>query len=200
MTTTQPTAPETTSETATTPAAPGPARTRPRQRPRFSPRTRKAILLLHVVSSMTWLGLDIGLLALSITGFTSDDPVTLRTAYLSMNMIGDTVLIPASLLALVSGVALGVGTKWGLVRYRWVLVKLVLTVITAALTVFSLRDGLNQAAAGVMAEHPSAGESADGLLAAPVVSLSCYLFMTVLSIYKPWGRTRRPTRKTGRTP
>jgi hypothetical protein len=86
-------------------------------------------------------------------------------------------------------VLLGAGTKWGLVRHTWVLVKLVLTVVTAALTVVALRDSLNEAAAGMPAATPSAGDAADGLLAAPVVSLTCYTFMTVLSIYKPWGRT-----------
>ncbi|MFC5747825.1 DUF2269 family protein [Actinomadura rugatobispora] len=200
----------TTQRTPITPVTPGTAansavptareragRTRAPARARFTPRTRKAILLLHVISSMTWLGLDVGLLALSITGSLSDDPVTLRAAYLSMNMLGDTVLIPASLLALVTGVLLGVGTKWGLVRYTWVLTKLVLTVVTAALTVVALRASLNEAAAGVLAARPSAGDAADGLLFAPVVSLTCYTFMTVLSIYKPWGRIRRGRRAAG---
>jgi hypothetical protein len=71
-----------------------------------------------------------------------------------------------------------------------VLAKLVITVVTATLTIFALRSGLHEAAHGVMADPPSAGDAAQGLLAAPIVSLSCYLFMTVLSIYKPWGRTR----------
>ncbi|GAA3959911.1 membrane protein [Actinomadura viridis] len=139
---------------------------------------------------MTWLGLDIGLLMLSVTGFVSDDPVTRRTAYLSMNMIGDTLLVPASLLALATGVLLGIGTPWGLVRYRWVLTKLVVTIITATLTIFALRDGLHEAAAGVLADPPSPGEAGVGLLAAPLVSLTCYIGMTALSVFKPWGRTR----------
>ncbi|XVQ08452.1 DUF2269 family protein [Spirillospora sp. CA-255316] len=190
------TAPPTGAANASTAGAARTGRTRAPARARFAPRTRRAILLLHVISSMTWLGLDVGLLALSITGYLSDDPVTMRAAYLSMNMLGDTVLIPASLLALVTGVLLGVGTKWGLVRHTWVLTKLVLTVVTAVLTVVALRDSLNEAAAGMLAARPSAGDAADGLLFAPVVSLTCYMFMTVLSIYKPWGRTRWGRRAT----
>ncbi|MFF5262753.1 hypothetical protein ACFY4C_27795 [Actinomadura viridis] len=173
---------------APTPAPPPAARRASRSR--FSPRTRKTVLLLHVISSMTWLGLDIGLLMLSVTGFVTDDPVTRRAAYLSMNMIGDTLLVPASLLALATGILLGIGTAWGLVRYRWVLIKLVVTIVTATLTIFALRSGLHEAAAGVMADPPSAGEAGVGLLAAPLVSLTCYIAMTALSVFKPWGRTR----------
>ncbi|GLZ05093.1 membrane protein [Actinomadura sp. NBRC 104412] len=145
--------------------------------------------MLHVLGSLTWLGLDVGLLALSLTGLTSDDPATVRAVYLAMNVLGTTVLIPAAILSLVTGVLLGLGTKWGLVRYHWVLVKLVLTVITAALTIFALRSGLSQAADEVRLSAVAPADAAGGLLFAPIVSLTCYLFMTVLSIYKPWGRT-----------
>jgi uncharacterized membrane protein len=182
-------------------SAPVSPATAPRSRPsstkaRFSPRTRKAVLLLHILSSLTWLGLDVGLLALSLTGYTSDDPATVRAVYLAMNVLGNTVLVPAALLALVTGVVLGLGTKWGLVRHRWVLVKLVITLITATLTIFLLRAGLQQAAAEVRTVPGLPGEAGGGLLFAPIVSLTCYVFMTVISIFKPWGRTRRAPERT----
>jgi uncharacterized membrane protein len=161
---------------------------------RFSPRTRKLLLLFHIISSMTWLGVDVGLLALSLTGYLSDDPVTVRAVYLSMNVLAFTVVIPVSLLALVTGVVLGLGTKWGLVRYHWVLVKLVITLITVGLTLFLLRPGLQQAAADIRVS-PVLPDGGTGLLFPPIVSLTCYVFMTVISIYKPWGRTRRSAGK-----
>jgi uncharacterized membrane protein len=182
-------------------SAPVSPATAPRSRPsstkaRFSPRTRKAVLLLHILSSLTWLGLDVGLLALSLTGYTADDPATVRAVYLAMNVLGNTVLVPAALLALVTGVVLGLGTRWGLVRYHWVLVKLVITLITATLTIFLLRAGLQQAAAEVRTIPGLPGEAGGGLLFAPIVSLTCYVFMTVISIFKPWGRTRWAPRRT----
>ncbi len=178
--------------TPTTPEASpavSPAARRRSTKARFSPRTRKAVLLLHILGSLTWLGLDVGLLALSLTGLTSDDPATVRAVYLAMSVLGTTVLIPAAILSLVTGVLLGLGTKWGLVRHHWVLVKLVLTVITAALTISALRSGLSQAADEVRLSAVAPADATGGLLFAPIVSLTCYLFMTVLSIYKPWGRT-----------
>jgi len=156
----------------------------------FPPRIRKTVLVLHVISSLTWLGVDVGLLALSLTGLTTDDPMTLRAVYLTMSVLVDAVVIPAGLLALTTGVVLSLGTKWGLVRYRWVLVKLVITLVTMTLTYYGLRAGVETAAAEVRAAAQAPSEARGGLLFAPIVSLTCYVFMTVISFFKPWGRTR----------
>jgi hypothetical protein len=156
----------------------------------FPPRIRKTVLVLHVISSLTWLGVDVGLLALSLTGLTTDDPMTLRAVYLTMSVLVDAVVIPAALLALITGVVLSLGTKWGLVRYRWVLVKLVITLVTMTLTYYGLRAGVETAAAEVRAAAQAPSEARGGLLFAPIVSLTCYVFMTVISFFKPWGRTR----------
>jgi hypothetical protein len=156
----------------------------------FPPRVRKTVLVLHVLSSLTWLGVDVGLLALSLTGYTTGDPMTLRAAYLTMNVLVDAVVIPASLLALATGVILSLGTRWGLVRYHWVLVKLVITLATATLTLVLLRAGVQTAAEEVRAVAQAPAEAGGGLLFAPIVSLTCYVFMTVISFFKPWGRTR----------
>ncbi|MGK5554328.1 hypothetical protein ACSNOI_22195, partial [Actinomadura kijaniata] len=167
---------------------------------RMSPRVRKANLVLHVICSVTWLGLDVGLLTLTLTGLTTDDTTTLRAAYVAMRLFGDVLLVPVALLALTTGVVLSLGTHWGLTRHLWVLVKLVLTLVAGTLTVFSLRPGLHEAARaalGTPADHGSWD-----LLAPPVVSMTMYVTMTVLSYYKPWGRTpwaRRDRRRPGAT-
>jgi hypothetical protein len=171
-----------------TPSTPKAAKA-PRKRT-FPPRVRKTVLILHVISSLTWLGVDVGLLALSLTGLTTDDPMTLRAVYLTMSVLVDAVVIPAGLLALTTGVVLSLGTKWGLVRYRWVLVKLVITLVTVTLTYYGLRAGVETAAAEVRAAAQAPSEARGGLLFAPIVSLTCYVFMTVISFFKPWGRTR----------
>src|ERR671927_182347 len=45
----------------------------------------------------------------------------------------------AGLVCLASGVVLGLGTKWGLVRYWWVAIKLALNVLLTALVPVALR-------------------------------------------------------------
>ena len=154
---------------------------------RMTPRTRKLNLVLHVIAAMTWLGLDVGVLALTLTGLTTRDDTTLRAAYVAMRLLADLALIPAALLAVVTGVVLSLGTHWGITRHWWVLVKTVLSLTALTLTVFLLRPGLYEAAhaaLGTPADHGSAR-----MLAPPLVSLTMYTTMTVLSYFKPWGRT-----------
>lgn len=162
---------------------------------RLSPTTYKLLLLLHIVVSIGWLGLNVGNLTLAITGLTTDDPGTQHAAFGAMYLIGGPLLIPVSLLALASGVLLGIYTKWGLVRYRWVLVKLTLTVIAVVLIPLSLLPGLRELSA-LMADTPAdrmadTGPLALDMLAAGLVSTSMYVTNAVLSVLKPWGRTRR---------
>lgn len=59
-------------------------------------------------------------LVLSIAGLTSRNAEIVRGAYLSMNVIGQFVIIPLSLAALMTGLVQSLGTHWGLFRHYWV--------------------------------------------------------------------------------
>lgn len=162
---------------------------------RLTPATHKSLLLLHIVVSVGWLGLNVANLTLAITGLLTDDPGTQHAAFGAMYLIGGPLLIPVSLLALGSGVLLGWYTKWGLVRYRWVLVKLVLTVVAVVLIPLSLLPGLRELSE-LMAATPADRQADTGplaldMLAAGLVSTAMYVTSAVLSVLKPWGRTRR---------
>lgn len=162
---------------------------------RLTPTTRKWLLLLHVVTSVGWLGLNVGNLTLALTGLLTDDPNTQHTALGAMYLIGGPLLIPVSLLAYTSGILLGFYSKWGVLRYRWVLVKFVLTTVAVVLIPLSLLPGLHELSV-IMAATPP-GQLADlgdvgmSMLSAGVVSTSMYVTCAVLSVLKPWGRTRR---------
>lgn len=162
---------------------------------RLAPTTRKWLLISHIVFSVGWLGLNVGNLTLAITGLATDDPTTQHTAFGAMYLIGGTLLIPVSLLALLSGILLGFYSRWGVVRYRWVLVKLTLTSIAVVLIPLSLLPGLRDLSE-LMARTPS-DELADigrlGMttLSAGIVSTTMYVTNAVLSVLKPWGRTRK---------
>lgn len=161
---------------------------------RLTPTTRKWLLILHIVVSVGWLGLNVGNLTLAITGLTTDDPTTQHAAFGAMYLIGGTLLIPISLLALISGVLLGFYSKWGVVRYRWVLVKLTLTSVAVVLIPLSLLPGLRDLS-DLMATTPSdqfadIGRLGMTTLSAGIVSTTMYVTNAVLSVLKPWGRTR----------
>jgi hypothetical protein len=84
---------------------------------------------------------------------------------IAVTSLSNTFFLPGTLLVLLTGVVLGMGTKWGLTRFYWVLAKLAVALVLLA--VANLAD-------------PDTGVF--GLLTI-LTSLA-----TVLSILKPWGR------------
>jgi len=64
---------------------------------------RKFTLTAHVVLSVGWLGAVVAYLALAVAGLTSDTPLTVRAAFLSMDLIGWYVIVPFALAAWAAG-------------------------------------------------------------------------------------------------
>ncbi|TQS45732.1 DUF2269 domain-containing protein [Cryptosporangium phraense] len=154
---------------------------------KLSPRWRKVALVVHVTTSVGWLGADAVLLVLGIAGLTgaAGGPAGV---YPVAGLIGTVLIAPLTVAALVTGVVSSVGTKWGLLRYWWVAVKLGVTVLMNGLVLFLLTPGLREAARlGGDLEF----RDALSLVIAPSVACVLLLFMTVLSVVKPWGRTAR---------
>ncbi|MFE7426319.1 DUF2269 domain-containing protein [Streptomyces sp. NPDC014735] len=147
---------------------------------------RRRLLVAHVAVSVSWLGLTVGLLALGIAAFRTDDPETARAAARAMKIFGDWLIIPFAMFSLLSGLALSLGTPWGLARHRWVWTKFWLTLVAAALSVFALRPAIDEAAAR--------GSVGFDLVVAPSLATATYLFVTAISVLKPWGTTRRGQR------
>jgi hypothetical protein len=130
----------------------GPTATAPTHRSRRLPRRwRNLLLATHVVVAVGALGTDAVLLTLGVTGMASSDPELIRAAYLAMDLLVTAVLLPLALAALLTGVLLGLGTRWGLARHWWVLAKLALTIVGASAAVLLLRPSVNQAAATALA-------------------------------------------------
>ena len=170
---------------------------KPKQKPHPIPElgrpARRAVLVVHVTASASWLGLTLGLLALGTTAATTGSAVTVEASVRAMKLFADWLLLPAAFLTLLTGLVLSLGTPWGLVRYRWVCTKFWLTVATTTATVFALRPGVHSAVTAVAAGGPL--PDAGDVLFGPVVSLSAYVFMSAISVLKPWGLTRRGRRR-----
>jgi hypothetical protein len=163
--------------------------------PPMPPRMRKVMLTLHVIVSVGWLGIDICFIVLGITGKVTSDPRTRYAVYAALDLIYRTVLIPISVLALLTGLLLALGTVWGLFRYYWVLVKFALTVVAVILALFPLRYMITNAHAELATVPVAQATSVDlgvkgvALVIAPIVGLVLYSTNVILSVFKPWGRT-----------
>ncbi|AGL16609.1 hypothetical protein [Actinoplanes sp. N902-109] len=177
-------------------------------RPHFaqlSPRIRKYFLWLHVGLSVSWLGLSMAMLVLSLTGqFTSDRALS-HDAYRIMHLFDLVIVIPVVFLSIISGLVVSLGTKWGLVRNKWVLTKFLLSLIIPSVAGFQhhwISELSDRMAAGSTAEPGTLGLVLTLCMAAYGVILWT---TTALSIWKPWGKTRwgrraTESRRAGRTP
>ncbi|TDD71998.1 hypothetical protein E1262_04595 [Jiangella aurantiaca] len=164
---------------------------------RLSGRTRKAVLVTHILSAGTWFGMDIvmGVLVFAALGTDSDE--TRAVTYQALELFAVWPMATAGLVCLASGVLLGLGSKYGLVRYWWVAVKLFLNVLLSTLVLLSLRPGVRDLAeqGRLLGDGLDALPAPGDLVFPPIVSTSLLLVAFLLSVYKPWGRVRRRIRR-----
>jgi hypothetical protein len=158
---------------------------------RMRPRMRKGVLVAHIVAAGAWIGLDVMLGVLIFTPLLTSDLAVAALCYQVLPLLLWPILL-SGLTCLVTGVVLGAGTHHGLLRYWWVLVKLVLNVVLTLLVLVLLRPGLDEAAAVGRQLATAAAVSADlsNLVFPPIVSGTSLVVATVLAVYKPWGRVR----------
>lgn len=157
------------------------------------PRTRKAWLVPHVLSASAWIGIDVLVAVLAAVGLTSDSPARRGLAAQAFGTFVWWPMLTAALVCLITGLVLGWGTRWGLIRFWWVTIKLVLNVVLCTLILLLLRPTMPEAIAygeAVAAGTPAAIDR-NALIMPPIVSLTALTVATVLSIYKPWGPIRR---------
>jgi hypothetical protein len=161
---------------------------------RLSPGPRKATLVLHIVCGVGWMGADIVLFILLYTGLTTDAGAIAASCYTAVSVFVPVAVPVLSLGVLATGLLLGWGTKWGVLRYWWVVVKLALAVIMVALVFFSLVPGVNDlstsdATLSADAVRESLGSAPTQMLFPPVVSFAMLAIAAILSVFKPWRRT-----------
>ena len=166
--------------------------------PHLSPRTRKLVLTVHVVTSVGWLGSAYAMLVLVIAALRTDDYQLRRGAYLVMHLFDSTIAWPVGLAALLSGVLLSLTTKWGLVRYYWVAAKIVLTLVVFVAPLFARAAVIDEALVATTEPGSTAGGAASELMIPGIMALTVLTAATVLSIYKPWGKTPHGRRVAAR--
>jgi hypothetical protein len=155
-------------------------------------RTSKLVLTGHITFSIGWLGAVAVFLALAIAGITSVDTQLARASYLAMELSAWFVIVPFCFASLITGLVQAIGTKWGLFRHYWIVVKLVLTIAATLLLLLHIKP------IGYMAEaaaNPSFSAADQGSLRVQLVAdagaaLLLLLAITTISVYKPWGRIK----------
>lgn len=158
--------------------------------PRMSTRTRKVWLVLHVGVSAGWLGVAFTMTVLAITALAADSHPVRHGAYELLHVVDLAAAIPSMFLSIITGLVLSLGTRWGLVRHWWVLTKFVISVsipLVAGTVESALADELALRTVDPVATPGGTGVALTACLAGFTVALWA---ATILSVVKPWGRTR----------
>ena len=163
---------------------------------RLRPKPRKALVAAHAVAAACWIGIAVAFVAMSVVAMSANDIDVSRVVYELMALFDITLLPWANFATFLTGIALSLTTKWGLIKYYWVAAKLTIAAGILIMAFGFLHDSLESAA--TQAEHlAAAGGSAAQITNASDVVLwgfGCAALSLIgallLSLYKPGGRIR----------
>jgi hypothetical protein len=160
---------------------------------RLSGRMRKTVLVSHIVAGGTWFGLDVAMAVLVFTAISTDSPAVRAHTLQSLGLVTVWPMFSAAMLSLITGILLGLGSKYGLLRYWWVAIKLGLNLILATLVLTALRGEVNTAVD--LGRQLALGADVEwnftNMIYPPIVSPTALTVAFLLAVFKPWGRIRR---------
>jgi hypothetical protein len=159
----------------------------PNRRPFRAQRMRQAVLTAHIMMSVGLLGDSAGFLAVAIRMAGTEDHGVVIELVKVLNMFSLVFGIPLSFGALLSGLVLGLGTKWGIFRYPWVTSKLLLIVSVMLVGGFVVGPAEDMMLGGN-------GDANRQLIAAASYDILALATATVFSVFKP-GRPFRRARE-----
>jgi hypothetical protein len=143
-------------------------------------RTRLAVVTAHVLASVGWFGIA-GTVAFFGYAAAATGDGALRDALHTAMRAAIALSMPAGLLTAATGIVLSLGTRWGLIRYWWVILKQVITAAVIVTDPLVLLPAISDSLGGASPTAPF------GPMTAHVVMLAA---ATVLSTVKPFGRRR----------
>lgn len=164
------------------------------------PKPRKALVAAHAVFAACWIGVALTFVAMAVVAMSTNDIHATIAIYKLMATFDITLLPWTNFATFLTGIALSMTTKWGLIRYYWVAAKIAVAVGILVMAFGFLHDSLERAGEEAARLATTGGTVAHISGAAEVVlwGFGCALLSLVgallLSLYKPGGRTRRGRR------
>lgn len=165
--------------------------------------TRQWLLFAHVVVSVGWMGAGGANVVLAVTAALTSSAEKRRVCYQLIDTVDLALVIPLAFASLASGILISLATRWGLVNYWWVLVKLVLTIAVIVFSTFAVGVWVEESIA-ITTDSQRTSPVASALVVGAAANIVSFLFMTWASIRKPWSKTpwasgTRAVRRSGRS-
>lgn len=158
---------------------------------KMTTKTTKLILTTHIVFSAGWFGTVAVFIALAISSVNSQNPGSIYGALLAMQITSFYVIVPFCLAALITGIILAISTKWGLVKYYWIVAKLFLTVFSTILLIMHLKPISMLAEMATIKKGMIMDMHMEQLriIFDAAAGLMVLAAIIAISVYKPWGKT-----------
>jgi hypothetical protein len=147
---------------------------------RLRRRAHKAALTAHILTSVGWFGIAIVMACCGIAATSTGDG-TLTTALYRAMEASPWLSIPFGLVAAATGAVLSLGTKYGFIRYWWVVAKIAITIAVIVTDAVIIRVVAHDAVVS--------GHATDSLVHGTIAHVVVLTIATVLSVYKPRART-----------
>jgi vacuolar-type H+-ATPase subunit I/STV1 len=170
----------------TAPVRPGPV---PQPRFRLRRRAHKVALVAHVMSSVGWFGIAVGVAVAGLAAARTDDASLAHALYRAMEA-APWLSIPVGFLAIATGAVLSLGTSYGLIRHWWVVAKIAIAVAVVTTDAVIVARVAHDAAL--------TGSAAGPLYGSTIAHVVVLAVATVLSVFKPRGRTAWGRRRAAR--
>ena len=96
---------------------------------------RKALLLFHIITTISWLGSILAYVPFAFSIINNPSTEAMKGYYLAMEMISWKVTLPLSVSSFISGLILALTSKWGLFKYYWVTIKIGINLISVLILI-----------------------------------------------------------------
>ena len=162
---------------------------------KLTTKNQKWLKVLHVYLGGIWGGGAASLFALQCL-YPTNSGAEIYARNMAMIFIDNYIIIPAAIGSCLTGLIYSHLTRWGYLKYYWVMVKWTLTIMFIAIGFFWLIPWLNNMleVSTAMRNLPVIDSNSYDMamsvhLAMTVLQTVLLFFVVFISIFKPWGRT-----------
>lgn len=151
----------------------------------------KILKIIHLIGACCWIGGAISMLVLNVSSKEAASPAMLYGINFSAHMIDLWVVVALGVyICLISGFLYGLLTPFGFFKYKWVIVKWVVTIfcfLSGWLFLGSWEtEMLNYAQEMTDLANPDYAAIRNKHFGLSLLQISLLIFMVIISVFKPW--------------
>ncbi|RAL24092.1 hypothetical protein [Thermoflavimicrobium daqui] len=157
---------------------------------------KNGLVTIHVLSIIAWFGGAMCMLILGLYMKNAKNGEQLFYILSDMHLIDITLIRYPALVVLISGVLLSIWTHWGLVKYYWVIIKLILTILIIIIGIIYLSDWLSFLIETADRYRFNALQKSDFqrtsslLILTSLFNILAMAIMTGVTYFKPFGKIK----------